>query len=276
MPPVIQVRDLVKTYTVGEVTVRALARREHGRHCRRIRRDHRAVRLRQVDADAHPWMPRPADERPVHPRWQRRITDVEGRTRGDPQPEHRVRVSGFQPAVAHHGARQRGAAAALQRVAEAEDSRPAQDGHGGAEFGRSRRPSAPLPEPALRRSAAARGDRPRARDTADDPAGRRTDRQPGYAHQHRGDGHLPDAEQGTWHHDPADHARNGHRRVRHAVRPVPRRQDSDRFAGPQTPRRQEGTRRAAAAGARRAAAGGRDPVSRSSTAEWSRKIQCPC
>ena len=49
-------------------------------------------------------------------------------------------------------------------------------------------------EPALRRSAAARRDRPRADQQPVDSAGGRADREPRHAHQHRSDGHLPAAE----------------------------------------------------------------------------------
>ncbi len=48
--------------------------------------------------------------------------------------------------------------------------------HGCAHVGRSGQSRRPLPQPALWRSAAARRDRARARHTAGDPAGRRTDR----------------------------------------------------------------------------------------------------
>ena len=137
MAPVISVRDLVKTYIVGEVDGPRAARREPRRRARRVRGGHRTVGLRQVDAHAHPRLPRSADERAVLPRRQGRLADVEGRARGRPQPEDRLRVPGLQPAVAHDGARQRRAAAALQRRREDEDGRAAPARDGGA-----RRPSA--------------------------------------------------------------------------------------------------------------------------------------
>ena len=61
------------------------------------------------------------------------------------------------------------------------------------DVGRPRRALSPLPEPAVRRSAAARGHRARAGQSAVDPAGGRAHRQPRYAHQYRGHGDLPDA-----------------------------------------------------------------------------------
>ena len=84
------------------------------------------------------------------------------------------------------------------------------------------------PEPALGRAAAARRDRARADQRAVDHPRRRADRQPRHAHQHRGHGHLPAAQHRARHHHHPDHARNGHRRVRHAARAVPRREDSGR------------------------------------------------
>ena len=63
MPPVIQVRDLVKTYTVGEVTVRALRGADMDVSAGEFVAITGTVRLRQVDPDAHPRMSRPADER---------------------------------------------------------------------------------------------------------------------------------------------------------------------------------------------------------------------
>ena len=50
------------------------------------------------------------------------------------------------------------------------------------------------PEPALRRSAAARRDRACAHHASVDPARRRADREPRHPHQHRSDGDLPAAQ----------------------------------------------------------------------------------
>ena len=81
---------------------------------------------------------------------------------------------------------------------------------------RDRSPS----EPAVGRPAAARRDRARADQQPVDPAGRRTDREPRHADQHRSDGDLPAPQSGARHHGGADHARDGHRRVRHAHRDI--------------------------------------------------------
>ncbi len=64
----------------------------------------------------------------------------------------------------------------------------------GAGTGRAGRPRRPPAEPALRRSAAARRDRPRAGHRAADPARRRADRQPGRALDRRGARHVRRAE----------------------------------------------------------------------------------
>ena len=162
MPPVISIRNLVKTYVVGEVEVRALRGVSLDVQPRRVRRRHRAVGLGQVDADAHPRLPRSADVRAVHPRRPGRVADVEGPARRGPQQEDRLRLSGLQPAVAHDGARQRRAAAALRRRQD-EDGRAAPAGDGGADGGRPGRARRSSSESAVRRPAAARGDRARAR-----------------------------------------------------------------------------------------------------------------
>ena len=82
MASVISVRNLVKTYTLGGHRGPRARRRLVRRRSRRISRGHRTVRFGQVDADAHPRMPRSADVGPVRPRRSRRLDDVEGRTGG--------------------------------------------------------------------------------------------------------------------------------------------------------------------------------------------------
>ena len=48
------------------------ARRQPDRRAGRIRRHHGLVRLRQIDADVDPWLPRPAEQRPLFLRGRRR------------------------------------------------------------------------------------------------------------------------------------------------------------------------------------------------------------
>ena len=100
----------------------------------------------------------------------------------------------------------------------AENGRAPQAGDGSARRGRPRQPRRPSSEPAVGRSAAARRDRARADQQPVDSARRRADREPRHANQHRSDGHLPAPESGARHHGGADHARDGHRRVRHPHR----------------------------------------------------------
>ena len=69
--------------------------------------------------------------------------------------------------------------------------RAAQAGDGSAEGRGPREPGRSPSQPAVRRSAAARRDRAGAHQRAVDPAGGRADRQPRHENEHRSDGHLP-------------------------------------------------------------------------------------
>ena len=93
----------------------------------RVRRGHRTVGLRQVDVHAHPRLPRPADERHSTSSTARTCRGCRRTSsRSIRNTQDRLRVPGLQPAVADDGARQRRAAAALQRRQQAEDGRAAQ------------------------------------------------------------------------------------------------------------------------------------------------------
>ena len=160
--PVISVKNLVKTYVVGEVTVRA---------------------LRGCDFDVEPGefvaVTGPSGsgkstlmhilgclDRPTSGNYFLDGKDVSKMSKDElarrAQPEDRLRLPGLQPAVAHDRARQRRAAAALQRQPEAQDRRAAQAGDGRARGGRPGHASPPLPEPVVGRPAAARRHRARA------------------------------------------------------------------------------------------------------------------
>ena len=96
------------------------------------------------------------------------------------------------------------------------DRRAASARDGGAAAGRSGGAVAPSAESVVGRAAAARRDRARAHQRAGDSAGRRADGQPRHAHERRGHGRLSAAEHRARHYRAADHARARHRRVRHA------------------------------------------------------------
>ena len=95
---------------------------------------------------------------------------------------------------------------------------------GGDRPGRPRRPRGPLPLAALRRPAAARGDRPRPGHRPGDPPRRRADRQPRLAHLGGDHRHLPGAQRRRQDGRP-HHPRAGHRGARQARRLRARRRD---------------------------------------------------
>ena len=173
---------------------------------RRVRHHRRAIGLRQVHLHAHPRLPRSPDERDVRARRTRRLEAVARRAGPRAEREDRVRLPELQPAAADVGDRERRAADALQPSRQSAGG-AAGAGDGGARVGRSRRSGRAPSQSAVGRPAAARGDRARADDRAADPAGRRADRQPRHADEHRGDGDLPAAAQRARHHRDPDHPR---------------------------------------------------------------------
>jgi ATPase subunit of ABC transporter with duplicated ATPase domains len=95
--------------------VRALREVEPHHRARRVRRDRRAERLGQEHHDEHHRLPRSADRGALRARRHRRHRAQQRRARDRAQPAHRLRVPGVQPAAAHHGARERRAAARVPR-----------------------------------------------------------------------------------------------------------------------------------------------------------------
>ena len=218
---------------------RARARRRLGRHCRgRVRRGDGPVGLGQVDVHERRRLPRRADlgHLPVQRRGRRGT--FHRRAGRHPEPLDRVRVPAVQPARAHVGAGQRRAAVALRRRpgAGAPCPRVAEAG-----AGRARHPLGSSSRPTVRRPAAARRHRARARQRPQADPRRRAHGRPRFGDEPRSHGAAAGA-QPLRHHDRRRHARAGHRDVRVAADRVPRRQDRLRHAqracqrGRRTPR----------------------------------------
>ena len=110
------------------------ARGHPDRRARRLRGHHGLVRLRQVDADEHPRLPRRPDLRPVPARRRRRQPAQRPAAGAGPQPADRVRVPVVQPDPADHRAGQRGASAGVRR---GQGGRAAGAGAGRAGHGRA-------------------------------------------------------------------------------------------------------------------------------------------
>ena len=152
-----------------------------GQRChrsRRVYRHHGTIRLREIDVDEHPGLPRPADFGDLHPRRAGRQPAQQERSGSHPQPENRLYFSVFQPAAEDERIGQCDDALAVQPLRSPEREREAPAGRRGAQVGGAGRSHAPPPQPALRRSAAARGNRPGADQPAALDPGRRADRQP--------------------------------------------------------------------------------------------------
>ena len=186
-------KDVTKVYQMGDVEVRALRGVTLSRRRGRVRGGDGLVGLGQVDADEHPRLPRPAD--------RRRVTSSTART----SPGSTRDGAGARSATARSGSCSRAStccrARARSRTSSCRCSTPDVPRDGAAPAGAPRRWSGSgsatacdhHPEPAVGRAAAARRDRARARDRAEGDPGRRADRQPRLADQHRGDGAVPGA-----------------------------------------------------------------------------------
>ena len=93
------------------------AGRERPDRAGRDGRHHGRLGLRQVHADEHPGLPRPAHVGQLLARRRAGGRDEQEPARRHPQREDRVRLPGLQPAGADHGARERRAAAACTTAA---------------------------------------------------------------------------------------------------------------------------------------------------------------
>ena len=170
---VVVASDVTRRYGAGDTAVDAL--RGVSLEVRAGQADRRdgAVRLRQVDADAHPRRARQADHRHGR-RLGHRDHDAQGlRPDQAAPPPHRLRLPVLQPAADADGGGEHHAAAVDRRREARSDVLRRSDREG-----RARRPA---PSPALRAlrwPAAARRDRSRARLEADGAVRRRADRQP--------------------------------------------------------------------------------------------------
>ena len=80
MTPVIELRNIERTYSSGEVEVRAVRGVSLTIEAGGIRRDHGSERLRKIDDDEHARLPRPAHRRHLSAGWHRRIEAQPGRS----------------------------------------------------------------------------------------------------------------------------------------------------------------------------------------------------
>ena len=113
--PVIELRNVVKTYGEGDTAVHAVAGVSTHRRARRLRRDHGRVRLRQVHADEHHRLSRRPDHRQLSARRRRRTPADRPAAVQDQEPQDRLHLPELQSHRAHQCAAQRRAAAGLRR-----------------------------------------------------------------------------------------------------------------------------------------------------------------
>ena len=205
-PPVVELRNISRTYGSRSAGARA-ARRRPRRRARRRDRDRRPVRLGQVDAAEHHRLPGPAHRRALPASTAGRRRARRGRARRAARAAAGLRLSDVQPARPPHGRRERDAVGGLPRRPARRAPR-ARDG--GARARRRRAPRRLHAGQAVGRRAAARRDRPRADRRAEPAAVRRADGQPRLA-QHGGDARALRGARRRRHDDAAHHARRGGR-----------------------------------------------------------------
>ena len=143
---------------------------------RRVRRDHRAVGLGQVDADAHPRLPRRPDLGHVPARRPRRRVARRGPARRRCATSSSASCSSSSTCSPYLPAWRNVELPLVYAGVEPAERR--ERALAALDTGRARRPGRPPPGRALGRSAAAGRDRAGARDRAGDDPRRRADRQP--------------------------------------------------------------------------------------------------
>ena len=177
-PPVIELAGVTKTYAQRQPRGRGAARH---RRCRSSRGEYVAiigpVRVRQVDADAHPRLPRRPDRRhAIGSPARTSATLARTELADDPQPPRSGSSSSSSTCCRAAGLAQRRAAAGVRRAVP----RPSAASVPSARWSGSGWPTGPTHRPgrAVRRPAAAGRGRPGAGHRAGDDPGRRADRQP--------------------------------------------------------------------------------------------------
>ena len=181
-PPALEVRGLSRTFGDGAGAVRALDRRRPRPPVRLVHRGDGPLRLGEVDAPHLRRRARTAHRRPGLDRRRGHHRLVRGAAHPVPPRAGRLRLPGLPPDALPHRRAERRAPAAPRRPAR----RPRARVRAPARPRRARRPRRSPAGRALRRPAAAGGDRPRPGRRPGRRAGRRADRCARLGHRARG------------------------------------------------------------------------------------------
>ena len=175
----IVVRELTKDYVMGDVEVTRAARRDPRHRAGRVRGGDGPVGLGQVHAHEHPRLPRPRRPRGQYllDGQRRRAASTATSCADIRNAQDRLRLPGLQPAR-RAPPRSRTWSCRCSTPAWPTRERRRARARRALERGGPGRAARPPPEPALRRPAAARGHRARARQRPAAAPRRRADRQP--------------------------------------------------------------------------------------------------